>query len=851
MDDRTPQSDQSPQASAGQPPSSRPLANREPAQRAPTAAYDPLAIVLLAACGGILVDRWASLTWVPWVSAAVVGLLAWYGLWRARRDRLAAIVLLGAVAATAGGWHHLCWNLFDRDDLGLFAREAPYPAALEAIALSSPAPIPAPPFDPLRAIPQGDRGRLTIKLVAIRDGAAWRPAAGRCLLLVEGHLLGVRAGDRLRVFGQLSRPRRPDNPGAFDYASYTRGMRQLSVARADFPDCVAVLARGAWWSPRRWINDLLRGADARLWRALDHDRSGLAASLLLGQRDELDDERSDAFLRTGTVHILAISGMHIAILAGALFYALRLGLLPPRAALAAVAALITLYTVLTGMQPSAVRATALVLALCLGRGMRRPLSTVNSLSFAALVVLAINPTDLFSVGAQLSFLAVATLAWFARWMPTRRELDPLERLIASARSWPDRGARWAGSWVARITLAGLAVWLVTSPLVMARFHLISPAAVVLTTLSWLPVTIALLSGFSVLTIGWLLPPLGSLLASICDASLSMLDWLVTRGAAVPGSHFWVPGPDDWWLVGLYGGLGLWWAAPRWRPPRRWGVALAAAWIGAGFAAPWVKAATRPADRLECVFLSVGHGNAVVLRLPDGRTMLCDAGSLGSPRGAAQTVSACLWSRGVTHLDAVVITHADVDHYNAVPELLERFSVGVVYVSPVMFETPTAALDRLRESIERAGVPLRELHGGQRLRVDGGSLAALHPPQRGVLGSDNANSIVLQVEAHGQRVLLTGDLETPGLEALLAEAPRDCQVLMAPHHGSRLSDPPGMSAWCRPRHVVVSGGHGDISPEVETAYRGAGAKLWNTARHGAVWCEATARGIQMDGWKEAD
>jgi competence protein ComEC len=301
-------------------------------------------------------------------------------------------------------------------------------------------------------------------------------------------------------------------------------------------------------------------------------------------------------------------------------------------------------------------------------------------------------------------------------------------------------------------------------------------------------------------------------------------------------------------VGFYGGLGLWWAAPRWRPPRRWGLALAAAWIGVGFAAPWMKAAARPADRLECEFLSVGHGNAVVLRLPDGRTMLCDAGSLGSPHGAAQTVSNCLWSRGVTHLDAVVITHADVDHYNALPELLQRFSVGVVYVSPVMFETPTAALDRLRAAIDQAGVPLRELHGGQRLRVAGGGLAALHPPQRGVLGSDNANSIVLQVEAHGLRVLLTGDLETPGLEALLAEAPRECQVLLAPHHGSRLSDPPGMSAWCRPRHVVISGGHADMSPEVAAAYRRAGAELWHTARRGAVHCQITADGIAIEGRK---
>ena len=156
-----------------------------------------------------------------------------------------------------------------------------------------------------------------------------------------------------------------------------------------------------------------------------------------------------------------------------------------------------------------------------------------------------------------------------------------------------------------------------------------------------------------------------------------------------------------------------------------------------------------------------------------------------------SVSDFLWSRGRTHIDAVVISHSDVDHYNALPELLRRFSVGVVYVSPIMFDGATAATETLWHAIEQAGVPMREIYAGDRLRsAPDCAIEVLHPPRRGTLGSDNSNSVVLDIQYRGRRLLLPGDLESPGLDELLAETPLDCDVVLAPHHGSMRSDPPG-------------------------------------------------------------
>jgi competence protein ComEC len=213
---------------------------------------------------------------------------------------------------------------------------------------------------------------------------------------------------------------------------------------------------------------------------------------------------------------------------------------------------------------------------------------------------------------------------------------------------------------------------------------------------------------------------------------------------------------------------------------------------------------------------------------NGKTLLYDAGRLGSPTGGAQSINNYLWSRGMTHLDAVVLSHADTDHYNALRELLDRFSVGTVYVSPVMFKQPNLALKLLRESIERSGTKLACIYAGDRLQAaDGVKIDVLHPPPTGVPGTDNANCLVLGVEFCDRRILLTGDLEPPGMQMVMNEFPFRCDVLLAPHHGSAHSDPISFGQWCAPRYVIISGSNDD-GKIARTVYEAAGARMLNTA-----------------------
>lgn len=812
-------------------------------------SYQPLVVVLAAACTGIVLDWGYPTGAFVWLTLAAGALIAWLGLWRCGWNRAAAVLLLLAIAASAATWHHCRWCLFAPDDLGCHARLKPQPACVEAIVLKGPRRLPAPRFDPMRIIPQGDRTRTQLRIVGIRDGSTWRPASGRATLMVEGHLLGVHAGDRLRIFAQLVAPSMARNPGEFNRADYERAQRRRSFLRCNYPDCVSVVQPASGLSPRAIIDRTRAGGDRLLWRYIDDRRAALAAAVLLGAREQLGAEESETFRETGTVHLLAISGLHVGIVAGALLLLLRLMLVPRRPTALIVAIFVVLYTVLTDARPPAIRATILVLVACLSYCLERRQLSLNSLAAAALVVLAMNPTDLFSTGAQLSFLAVTAIMWFApRWVGSgigsaEPPADALDQLVAKSRGPLTRAGWLVWKNVRGMMLIAAIIWLVTMPLTMARFHLLAPIALPLNALLWLPMAAALVSGLGVLTFGVVFPPLAAVCGWVCDGSLWLLQSCIAIARDVPGSHFWVPGPADWWLIGLYGTMALLAAWPAIRPPRRWCLALLAGWSALGLG---VSALRPDGDRLDCTFLSVGHGLAVVVELPSGRTMLYDAGRFGPPVSGAQTIASCLWSRGTTHLDAVVLSHADADHYNALPELLKRISVGVIYVSPVMFEGDGRALAALEEAIRRADVPIRQIHSGDRLQVGYACrIEVLHPPRRGVIGSDNANNLTLEIEYLGKRVLLTGDLESPGLDDLMAEEPIDCDLLLAPHHGSLRSNPTGLAAWCHPEWVVISGGHNERQQAATAAYRQAGAQVLHTAKHGAVRVTMDATGIKVE------
>jgi len=379
-----------------------------------------------------------------------------------------------------------------------------------------------------------------------------------------------------------------------------------------------------------------------------------------------------------------------------------------------------------------------------------------------------------------------------------------------------------------------AILAITTPLVAHRFHVASPISLVLTPILAIPVALGLLFGLLTLVAWLIIPPIAPLLGALCGYCLRFTEATVVYAQDWPGATFWLPGPTLAGLLVFYSLAALWTWWPAGVRRRRW---VAVAVVGWGIYSHLPQHDFPADDRLRCTFIAVDHGLSVLIedhRATGPQAWLYDCGRLGSGESAARSIAGVLWSRGITRLEGIVISHADADHYNGLPPLLEQFEVGQIVVSKSMYESRETAAELVRQAATSAGVPLVFRSAGESLpwntRMVTGSV--LLPPVAGIAGSDNARSLVIEIVAAGRRVLLTGDLEGAGLKSLLADPPRDCDILLAPHHGSASSNPTGLAEWSRPELVVVSGSAGGKS-STRTAYEAAGARVLETTVDGAI------------------
>ncbi|MFM7184067.1 MAG: ComEC/Rec2 family competence protein [Planctomycetota bacterium] len=793
---------------------------------------------------GRLIVPWPawSLATAWWITATAL-VAGWCVAACLRRSVAAALLLVAAVTAAGAAWATAQFDLFRRDELAWQLTETTIPVAIKATLVESFRRLPE-PDDPRRAAASEAVSEAVVRVDAWRAGSRWRAASGTAILLVAGDTPAVGIGDRIRVYGRGLRPSGPLNPGEFDARGRARASRCLAVVRADAGG-VRLLGAGST-SPLRWLDELRGRAMGVLEAHLSPSRVPLASALLLGRRESLPRADADDFLATGTVHILSISGLHVGLLALGLFWLVRLAAVPQGWALASVAVVTGCYMLLVRAETPVLRATLLVWLSCLAAAGGRRSPAINALAVAALVVLAIRPADVLSAGAQLSFVSTGVLIGLSRVLAaSRRTDDPIARLIDRSRPAWERWLRrvaWHG--FAAFATGG-AIWLVTAPLVAARFHVVSPVGLVVNVLVAPLVALAMGWGCLCLAVAGLSTPLAAACGAACDASLAGIMAVVRLAAEVPGGHWWDPGPPEWWVAGWYALLLA--AVLALRPetirrPAAWATVVVA-WCAVGIVGESARGALRPpAEPLRGVVAAMGHGCGIVFTTASGRTLVFDAGRLGAPAAAARSLSAVLWSEAKRSIDHLVVSHADADHFNAVPQLLERFAVREVVVARPLLASGAPSVRDLLAHIRAQGVPLRVVAAGDSFAVDSACRVRVLAPSSGAtVESDNESSLVLAVEAAGRRWLLTGDLEGPALQRFVAADPDGCDVLVAPHHGSVTSLPPDVAAATRPTLVLVSGQEGRSWPLVRTAYADAagGADVLATGRTGALAVDADA------------
>jgi competence protein ComEC len=778
-----------------------------------------MAPVLVAMAGGIVIDHGlASIETSRWIGCALAAGIA--ACLTMPRKLVSSLALLAGILAMGGAWHHFRWNDYPADDLGWSASESPKPVWIRGFIRE---------LMGVRASEGYGNGepdrivtRMVMELDAVCDGKRWRPASGRCLLIATGDRTDIKAGDPVEVSGQLALVPGPLNPGEFDYRSFLRAQSIRLRLVVDSSSGLAADSSRAGSTLFGWVGAIRASCRARLAERLDARVAPLAAALILGQREDIDPEINDAFARTGTTHLLAISGLQLQALALALGLALRLLRVPRRLAYACVGLVTIGYAVLVGLAPSVVRSAVMTLTFCLATIVNHPTRSANTLSLAAVITLSLNPFHLFDVGCQLSFLAIAALIWlvptaqrgcraFASWFHEMLHggstaIKELERRFDPWwRQWLRQVARVAGQGI----LASTVVWLAALPLVALRFHLVSPIGILLN-IPLIPLTsIALLLGAAGLALGLCWAPLAWPPIVAANVLLQLTELIVRWGVAQPWGHRFVAGPSWVVVLGFYGMLGTTTvaAALRWKTHRRLRLALQAVlWCGlaGSLASGWllshVESATTQGD-----VLAVGHGLAVVIQLPGGHTLLYDCGRMGDSHVGRRIIAPAIWSRGVNRIDSVYLSHADQDHYNALPDLLDRFSIGEVVIPPGFVSPENPGAEVLLDEVRKRGIPVRNVAAPAAWDRGGARFTVLHPPaQWHPESSDNARSLVLEVAFGGRHLLLTGDLDQLGLVELVARPrPAPIDLLLSPHHGGRTANPAVLYNWARPRTVVVS------------------------------------------------
>jgi competence protein ComEC len=813
-------------------------------------AYAPLLPVAAAVTAGLVADRYFTVPIPLSLGAALLCLIAWAFARGRKRENLALLYLWACWAGIAASYHHAARNLYPSDDIGEFASDEPRLVRVRGTIAEEPSIPVRRKENPLVSQPRTDVTSGVLELTEVEQGGGWVRTSGKGHFRIDGRLEGFHVGDEVEMTGWLSRPQSPMNPGESDYASRMLDRRiraELHVRKTE--KGVVRLAEGWPGSFFGWLAVVRGWGQRKLQDGLPPGESGVAAALLLGENSAMANEDWEKYVRTGVIHVLAISGQHLVVLGAFLWLFFRAVGVRRRRVAWFVAGFLIAYALLTGGRPSAMRAAVMVGAVCAGILLRRPAPPANTFALAWLVVLALNPTDLFTAGFQLSFLCVAVLIWgIPRWFPPR-EPDPLEQLVDESRPGWVRFLRAVLNVIGRWYLITLILGAATAPLVIYWQNVVSPAGVLIGPVAIFLTSIALVAGFLFLLVslvgGWVALPF----AWVTGQSLALCEAVVRLADRLPGGCWYVPDVPVWWLVVFYGALIGWMcgakrtaAGPRLVPVVR--PAAFAAALGAWACVGLLAGAYKPAsDELRVSFVAVGHGGCVVIETPDGRVLLYDAGAIGGPDVTRRHIAPFLWSRGVRRLDEIFISHADLDHFSGLPALADRFAIGQVTMTPSFALKPAPGVAHVISELRRRGIAVRESRAGDQFSAGDVSMSVLHPPAEGLDGpNENIRSLVLLIEHKGHRILLTGDLEKEGMTMLLRTPPTHTDVLMAPHHGSPTATPARLLDWATPKLAVACDGPKNVMRKEEGVYARKKVPYWVTWPHGTITLRSHRTGL---------
>jgi len=653
----------------------------------------------------------------------------------------------------------------------------------------------------------------------------------------------LRYGQRVELEARVRRIRNFQNPGAFDYETYSARSRIYWTASVAPGNKVTVL-------PGQCGSRFFAGIFALRTKALQQIEqlypgnpyaTGMMEATLIGETSKLERIWTEDFRRTGTYHMLVIDGLHITVLAAFLLFLLRLCFLSEMTALAVTASGAWLYALVSGCNAPAVRAAGGFTLYLIARYFYRRGRILNLLACAAIVYLVVDPGQLFEAGFQLSFLAVAAIGALAvpileaTSVPLVRGLrgvhersrDPrlpprvaqfrLElRLLAETLHYYLRIPEvWLGRGLALAARIGLYAWELAVTSTAIQIGLALPMAlyfhrISLTGFSANIFVMPLLAlvvplGFVAVFLGWRLPA-------------TIAGWLLTAGEKVADWHLrwepqWRVADPPLWLAAAFSAALLVLACAMGRSRRRaWASAAAVvALFGVIFWHPF-PADTQP-GQLELTAIDVGQGDSLLVSFPNSKLMLIDGGGVLSfgrhlkPRldTGEDVVSPYLWRRSIRKIDVVALTHAHDDHARGLPAIIENFHPAELWTGA----TPASeAWKAVSERARAENVRIVPMCSPRSFNFGGARIDVVSPPRDYTPkeAPGNNDSLALRITYGRRSFLLTGDMERPmELQALAAGLPLHADVLKVGHHGSNTSSTEPFLDAVSPSFAVISDG----------------------------------------------